>query len=102
MIKRGFFYKGGVPRKKYEKGELPCGACNLSKHHQCRLRMDGDLCSCNCPRAADIRKQVEVETLAHQLRGQIPPSNEKILLKTFYVKYKIKSHSFSTRQMVRR
>lgn len=37
--------------RKYDRGVLPCGNCNLGQHQACRPRLDGMLCTCTCDRA---------------------------------------------------
>ena len=47
-------------RVKYPKGDTPCGQCQGgAAHKNCKgLRMDGELCTCACPRAVAFRERI--------------------------------------------
>lgn len=60
--------------RKYQRGENPCGSCNLNQHKTCRPRLDGTLCSCSCERAAKIRAEVELYQIrAEAQKKPMPP-----------------------------
>jgi hypothetical protein len=64
--------------KKYEPGENPCGKCQSHSHYACRPRLDGTLCSCQCPRACktrDVKQSADVERLS---RGLLPVTIDEL------------------------
>ena len=56
--------------KKYERGVRPCGNCSSFRHYSCRPKLDGTLCTCQCPAACktrDAKAKLDAERLAQGL-----------------------------------
>lgn len=58
----------------YYRGALPCGHCQMSRHAQCRPRLDGTLCSCNCERAEMARGEYQRKAEAARAAGDPEPA----------------------------
>lgn len=86
------YYLKNDKGKKYELGDKPCGNCNLHHHKKCRPRMDGEFCSCNCPRStalqgmyeeylsiceANCKQPLSFEELYDLLKGKLRANNFK-------------------------
>lgn len=56
--------------RKYVLGGTPCGNCNSYKHTQCRPRLDGQACSCECERATRIREELDAECISAESKNQ--------------------------------
>lgn len=59
---------------KYKRGIRPCNYCNSSQHAACRPRLDGTLCTCNCPAARNIAEEVNLTRALARERGETEPS----------------------------
>lgn len=61
-----------IPPKKFEHGRNACSHCRSGKHDRCRrLKLDGTMCTCACPRATAAREDVELEQMYQERIG--PP-----------------------------
>jgi hypothetical protein len=56
--------------KKFERGSQPCGKCQSFRHYCCRPRLDGSMCTCQCPeacKARNVKATLDAERLAQGL-----------------------------------
>jgi hypothetical protein len=65
--------------KKYEKGDTPCGYCNMGNHKKCRPRLDGALCSCKCPQSKFLSESYEEYLTICEAEGKIPSTLVEVL-----------------------
>lgn len=55
--------------KKYERGDNPCGKCQMHRHYCCRPRLDGSMCSCQCPASRETHSLKEKLDAERASRG---------------------------------
>lgn len=70
-------------KRKFQKGNRPCGRCTANHHADCKPRRDGTLCTCSCSLASAMRLEhaLAVEEAA---KGEEPMPSIKELTKLVY------------------
>ena len=73
-------------KRRHTRGKTPCGKCQTGAHRDCRPRLDGNLCSCECERAKMARAEFERKSEA-AIRNGTPQPTVAQALEILYPSY---------------
>jgi hypothetical protein len=65
-----------IKLSKYQHGDNPCGYCQKHQHKRCRVRLDGNYCSCSCYYSTQLRAKLEkfIKEYKEKGKGDITPT----------------------------